>query len=340
MRSPRIALSAFTAISLVAGIACAGPGAAAGQKQSREVWGFTAFWDTLSRNSAARNGTSLDGLVTTWIALDTAGKSPAVLFVDSSPDPRIPERRLALITSYVHPSFRPVAIRRLAANPRGLARAASSIAATMASARHRGAVLDFEALEPGDLPALASVVRTLSDTLRARGLGPVVVAVPAADTVAYPGQALLDAGADFLLPMLYDQHWAGGRAGPVSARGWVASTLKVRVKEVGAARLIAGLPLYGYRWPTSGKGVTVTFAEASSAAAGALTRDSVTGSLRAALAGGGEVWVTDAALLKGLIAIAEAHGVRRFALWYIGQEDPNVWRAVLTPPPEKQPSRP
>lgn len=327
----RRALSFLSAIALAAAFGCTGPGTAAARQQAREVWGFTAFWDTLSRKSAARNGASLDALVTTWIALDTAGRAPAVLFVDSSTAPRIPQRRLALITSYVHPSFRPAAIRRLAANPRGLARAASSIAATMTSARHRGAVLDFESLEPGDFPSLAAVLKTMSDTLKARGLGPIVVAVPARDTAAYPGKAIVEAGADFLLPMLYDQHWAGGPAGPVSAPTWVDSALRVRVREVGHARIIAGLPLYGYRWPSAGKGVTVSFAEASAAAAGGLTRDAATGSLRASLAGGGELWVTDAVLLKALIELAEAQGVRRFALWYIGQEDPSVWRTVLKP---------
>lgn len=319
----------FAAIALAGAFGCGRPGTAAARQQTREVWGFTAFWDTLSRKSAAQNGASLDALVTTWIALDTAGRAPAALFVDSSKAPRIPQRRLALITSYVHPSFRPAAIRRLAANPRGLSRAASSIAATMTSARHRGAVLDFESLEPGDFPSLSAVIKTIADTLRARGLGPVVVAVPASDTVAYPGRAILHAGGDFLLPMLYDQHWAGGPAGPVSAPGWVDSALRVRVREVGPSRIIAGFPLYGYRWPAPGKGVTVTFAEASRGAVGGLTRDAATGSLKGGAAGGGEVWVTDAVLLEALIGVAEAQGVRRFALWYIGQEDPNVWRTVL-----------
>lgn len=332
MRPLRQALTFTTLIALAAMWGCTGPGTAAARQQSREVWGFTAFWDSLSAQSAARNGRALDGLVTTWIALDTSGRPPAVLFSDSASRPRVPERRLALVTSYVHPSFRPAAIRRLAANPRGLSRAAGAIAATMESARNRGAVLDFEALLPGDLPALASVIRTLSDTLRTRGLGPVVVAVPAADTLAYPGRAILEAGADFILPMLYDQHWAGGPAGPISAREWVDANLRMRIREVGAARIVAGLPLYGYRWSAPGKAVTVTFAQAATAA---LARDSVTGSLRASLPRGGEVWVTDAKLLGELMSIAHRQGVKRFALWHIGQEDPSVWRTVLVPWGEK-----
>jgi spore germination protein YaaH len=220
-----------------------------------------------------------------------------------------------------------------------LARVAGSVAATMATGQQRGAVLDFEALAPGDLPALTAVVRALADTLRAHQLGPVVLAIPATDTLAYPGRPLLDAGADLLLPMLYDQHWAGGEPGPVAEPRWVDSALAIRVAEVGAARLVAGLPLYGYRWSAAGQGTTVTFAEASRSPEGpiALVRDSATGSLRGAARAGGEVWVTDAPLLRELVAVVERHGVHRLALWYVGQEDPAVWSQVF---PRRAPAAP
>ena len=65
-------------------------------------------------------------------------------------------------------------------------------------------------------------------TLHAHRLGPVVVAIPATDTLAYPGGALVEAGADLLLPMLYDQHWAGGAPGPVAEPRWVSAALAAR----------------------------------------------------------------------------------------------------------------
>ena len=311
---------------------CGGAGATPGSAPRRELWGFTAFWDSASASSVARNGAALDAVVTTWIALDTAGGLPQTLHLDSARAGRVPAHRMALVTSYLHPSFRPTSIRRLAANPRMLARVAGSIAATMTAGQQRGAVLDFEALTPTDLPALTSVVRAIADTLHARRLGPVVLAIPATDTLAYPGRPLLDAGADLLLPMLYDQHWAGGEPGPIAEPRWVSTALASRVVEVGAERLVAALPLYGYSWTKAGQGTTVTFAEAGAVAGGgALVRDSATGSLKAALPGGGQVWVTDAELLRALLEVVEQHGVHRVALWYVGQEDPAVWSAVFRP---------
>ena len=331
--TPPSAVRAGACLILAVSLGCGtGPGAGADPPQQREVWGFTAFWDSASAASVARHGRALDAIVTTWIALDTAGGVPQVLYVDSAPEPRTPAR-FALVTSYLHPEFRPVSVRRLAADPRSLARAAGAIASTMTAAGHRGVVLDFEAHVASDLPALVAVIGSIADTIHSRALGPVVVAVPATDTTAYPAPAILRAGADLVLPMLYDQHWAGGTPGPIADPRWVGDALRLRVAEVGAARIVAGLPLYGYRWPTAGAGITVSYPEARmwNGAEVELVRDSATGSLRGAIPNGGEVWVTDAELLARLIAVVERQGVRRFALWYVGQEDPSIWQTILRP---------
>src|SRR5688500_490573 len=67
-------------IAVFASQACGGDGTA-GDGMTREVWGFTAFWDSASAQSVARHGSSLDAVITTWIALDTAGGLPNVLFL-------------------------------------------------------------------------------------------------------------------------------------------------------------------------------------------------------------------------------------------------------------------
>ena len=107
------------------------------------------------------------------------------------------------------------------------------------------------------------------------------------------------------------------------------SALDARVREAGAARVIAGFPLYGYRWRSGSDSTaaTVGFAEARGAAQlahGALARDAATSTLHAS-AGGSEIWVADAVLLDSLLHIARASGVSRIALWRLGLEDPAIW---------------
>ena len=315
------------ALALVAGLgACAGAQSATQEDSAPEIWAFTAFWDPRSAQSLARNGGSLATAVTTWIALDTLTGTPVTLYADTlrSSQPA----RMALLTSWFGDRFHPSSLRRLASDPQRLAQAAAFTAGALEAGGHRGLVLDFEEHEARDLPMLLLAVRTIADTLAARELGPLAIAIPAMDTVAYPARALIDAGADFIIPMLYDQHWAGGQAGPVAAPDWVAAALAVRLRETDGSKIVAGLPLYGYHWQKDGAGETVTHPEAVQRAAamgGGLQRDSATSTLRATSPSGGEIWVTDAELLGRLIAVVEAAGVNRLALWHLGQEDPAVW---------------
>lgn len=291
-----------------------------------ERWGFTAFWDPRSTTSLARNGRALDVAVTTWIALDSATGAPTVLHA-APHRAGGPATTLALVTSWHGARFHPATVRALGADAPRLATAARTVARRAAQLGHRGLVLDFEGHEAADTAVLRRVVRAFADAARAARLASVTVAVPATDTVAYDARTLVRAGATHVLPMLYDQHWAGGAPGPVSAPDWARRWLDVRVRQVGADRVVAGLPFYGYRWTAPGKGETVTHAEALAAAARAgtrLTRDDASATLRARL-GEGAVWVTDAALVERLLAEVSGAGVRRVAFWYVGQEDPAVW---------------
>jgi spore germination protein YaaH len=326
---PRHVLAAAGALMALAACAAGARQAGAsdmGAAPALERWGFTAFWDPRSTASLASHGSALDVAVTTWIALDSVTGAPTVLHA-------APHRAggaattLALVTSWHGARFHPVAVRSLASDAARLRAAAALAAGRAAELGHRGLVLDFEGHEAADTAALRAVVAAFAAAARAAGIGSVTVAIPATDTVAYGARRLVEAGATRVLPMLYDQHWAGGEPGPVSAPAWARQWLDVRVREVGADRVVAGLPFYGYRWVAPGKGETVTHAEAVAAAARAgsrLTRDSASRTLRASL-GQGEVWVTDAGLVERLLGEVRGAGVRRVAFWYVGQEDPAVW---------------
>jgi spore germination protein YaaH len=237
---------------------------------------------------------------------------------------------MAILTSWMANRFHPRAVRRLTADRRRLAEAAGLVARALRDNRHAGLVLDLESLTAADLPSLVAVVRVLADTLRGGELGPLIVAIPATDT-AYPARAIIEAGASFVLPMLYDLHWSGGGPGPVVEPGWARAALERRVLEVGAEHVIAGLPLYGYRWPRSGTGETVTYGEATRAAAEAgvrMERDSASGALHVRLPSGGQIWMTDGDQVQRLVQMSESLGVRRIALWYVGQEDPAMWSSL------------
>ena len=133
--------------------------------------------------------------------------------------------------------------------------------------------------------------------------------------------------------MLYDQHWSTSGPGPISEPEWVRTVLAGRIAEVGASKIVAALPLYGYRWQSKPgtPAEDLSFADAKRIAAQSrvtLRRDEQSETLRGVKPGAWEIWVTDADLLSTLMRRVREAGVTRVALWRIGQEDPAVWQAL------------
>lgn len=296
----------------------------------RTTWAFTGPWDPRSEASARRHLDDLDVIISGWIALDSVSGRPTLLYEDSLRLAGGTARYAALVTSWHGERFHPETIRRIGRDPRLTALVASEVAAFADAADYWALVLDFEALAPQDLPQLLAVARAIADSARARGTPHITIAIPAADTAGYPALPLLQA-ADQVLVMLYDQHWRGSRPGPVAAPDWARESLALRVAEVGARRVIAGFPFYGYLWPADGQGETVGYDDARRAALDAgvpLEREPASQTLRASRRGEWELWVTDAVLLDTLIADAERLGVRDFAFWHLGLEDERVWTVI------------
>lgn len=296
-----------------------------------DYWGFTGPWDRRSDQSVQQHGLELSRVISGWIALDTTSFLPAEVYPDTiRDDPLVEGRAMALITSYNGSRFHPEVIRGLGGSPQATGVTAGAIAALIDSAGYRGVIIDFEGMTPGDLDALLMVTRAVADSVRAHGVHTVVIAVPAGDTAAYPAALLLQS-ADLIMAMLYDQHWAGSAAGPIASPDWVARNLGTRVAEVGAARIVAAFPLYGYRWRKTAETEVISFDDAHRLTTMTnipLVRDHASSTLHAASPEGWELWVSDHVLLETLVREARELGVRTFALWRLGLEDQTVWDSI------------
>jgi len=290
-------------------------------------WGFTAPWDARSDSSVAAHGKSLDVVVSGWIQLDSLTGQPAQLYRDNTPRAAT-AGRFALVTSYGGTRFHPEMIRRLAADPGALAFTASRTASLLSSGGYEGVVLDLEDQSRDDVPRTIRVVRAIVDSVHRRGVRVVALAIPAADTAAYP-TASLAAVADLLVVMLYDEHWSTSAPGPIATPLWVRRTLGARIAAAGASQIVAALPLYGYLWRPNQPGQPISFEDARHAAAQAnveLVHDPSSGSMHAVKPNDWELWVTDAELLRTLIGEVTTLGATRVAYWRLGLEDPGIWR--------------
>jgi spore germination protein YaaH len=297
------------------------------------VWGFTAPWDPRSDSSVATNASRLDAVVTGWIQLDSASGEPSLLYPDDPTrlDAPPPRRRLALVTSWHGRRFHPELVRRVATDSIALAGVASRVADIVRSGRYDGIVLDLEDQSRADTAAVVSAIRAIGASARRAGASTVAIAIPAADTAAYPTRLLFPA-ADAAIVMLYDEHWSTSPPGPIASPDWVRRTLAQRVADVGAERLIAALPLYGYLWRGSQAGEPLSYADARRISSDAnidLSRDPSSSSLHAVQPNVWELWMTDAEQLRVLVNQVTDLGVGRIALWRLGQVDPALWRAIL-----------
>ena len=194
------------------------------------VWGFTAPWDPRSDSSVRSSSTKLDAVVTGWIQLDSVTSVPSLLYADDSAKFPPSVQRLTLVTSWHGQRFHPETIRRLADDQGALALAASRVGALVADGRYRGIVLDLEEQSAADLPLTVRVASAIADSAKAHGATFTAIALPAGDTAAYPTRSFVPI-VDFIVVMLYDEHWATSAPGPVATPEWVRRTLSLRASD-------------------------------------------------------------------------------------------------------------
>jgi len=224
-------------------------------------------------------------------------------------------------------------------NPEARARFRRQVAMFLGSDRYRGLMVDFEAFPKSGQPGYLALLRELSSDLHARGMK-LYVSVPAHnEDFDYPAVA---APADGVVVMNYDEHYPGGKPGPVASQDWFVKNLTFAKSVIPKEKLICAIANYGYDWvlkpkkgklPADARDTNVSVQEAWLAA-----RDSDEDfsfdddalnphfsylderSLRH------DIWFLDAVTALNHMRAAAALGIRTFALWRLGAEDRSLWR--------------
>lgn len=288
--------------------------------------------DALTTSGSAGSASPFAGPL---IVLDSTTLGPVALLTSARDVSRAADSataRIAVVTTYQGGRYRPESVRALSDDSDVLAASAGAIARA-ASAVADGVFIDFQGGTPNDLPGLAALARATADSARARGLAPVGIVVPPGDTVGYP-TAVLARIADLIVVRLQGEHRPGTSPGALASPDWAARQLALRAVEIGANRVVAELPLFGYRWDAGGSARPITFAGAQAlvaAESGSFRRDPATGFLTAAGRDGWTIWVPDARSIELLIAAARRSGVHRIALSGTEGADPDIVDRLLGP---------
>ena len=115
-----------------------------------------------------------------------------------------------------------------------------------------GVNVDLENLTANDKDRLTNFVRVLREKLGDSKIISVAVAsnpnkLQKTWVAAYDYAGLAEY-ADYLVLMAYDEHSAGGSAGPVASINFVKNSIEVMLEEVSRDKIVLGMPLYGRVW--------------------------------------------------------------------------------------------
>jgi hypothetical protein len=256
------------------------------------------------------------------LVLDTTSLRPVV-----SRGELVSLDRIVRFSNFQGSRFHPETVRAIAEDPQVL----DGFARTLVRSIPSGAqlIIDVQEMSAEDVRTLTSFVRALSGASRVLAQSGAALIVPAGDTVGYPTQ-ILSRVVDLLLIRLWDEYRPGTRPGPPVTPDFIRRELGSRSTAIGASRIAAYFPLYGYLWNRRDSARVVTFAEANRLVirdGGAFRRDPASKFLTATGRDGWTIWVPDLTTVNFLIQAARGRGSRIIALSHFRGADPAILRA-------------
>jgi len=300
------------------------------QTNSPIVFGFYVNWDPASMVSLRFHLSHLTHLVPEWLMLQNARGD-----LDDQSDPTViaiaRQAKLpivALVTNY-RDGWQPGDVRKILNDLDTRADLIDNIYSNLEEHEFSGVNIDFEQLSRRDRQPLVAFMRQLSAKLKPAGLL-LTESVPIEDP-AYDLEQLAKID-DYIVPMVYDEHYQSGEPGPVASADWFRRQLAGIARNLPLDKTVIGMGTYGYDWEIGGSGsAEVTFGQVVTDAVtnhALIEWDGDTGNpvLRYQDAGKRhEAWFLDAVTgLNQARQIASA-GFRGVGLWRLGAEDPDLW---------------
>ena len=297
------------------------------------VWGFYVNWDPNSVVSLRLHLNHLTHLVPEWLTLQN-GKGD----IDDQSDPTViaiaRQARLpiiALLTNY-RDGWKPADVMHALGNPESRKDLIENIRSNLAEHQFAGVNIDFEELRTRDREPLVAFMTELSQTLHKSGY--IVSQDVPVDDDTYDLKRLAAVN-DYLVPMIYDEHFQTGEPGPVASETWYEDQLDKLAKVMPPEKLIAGFGNYGYDWTIGGKGSEEkTFDDVMAAATlhkSAVQWDKPTGNPVVRYTANGrqhELWFLDAVTALNQVIAARDETYRGVGLWRLGAEDPGLWNVL------------
>ncbi len=206
--------------------------------------------------------------------------------------------------------------------------------------------IDYESLHSSLREPFSAFIVELGDALHKHGkLLTVAVHAKTCDYCGLGGfqdWAVIGKYADRMRIMTYDLSWRGGNPGPVAPVYWVNDVAEYAQQVVDPAKIIIGVPFYGYDWPAGGGGggkaynwedfnaiiqqlgIEKTLVETDGAG-----RQVQENRITYATRGGRRVaYFATSRSLDAKLALVQQLDLAGIAIWRLGGEDPENWNVI------------
>ena len=298
------------------------------------ISGWVVAFNPDSVASLAKNHAKVDEVMLEWIKCTVDGRAvrrdefPKETYAAMLATARRGKTRvLGMTSNYLNElgGFSPKPVQAFLNDPAKMRAHVDQLVGIAEADKLDGLDIDYESMEAGDRDRFTRFIEMLGEALRAKKK---VLSVTVHPKDSEPGNwdgpkaqdwAKLGKAADIFRVMCYDMHWSSSDAGSIAGTPWAERVMKFAATLIPARKLEMGVACYGYDWRVK-PATSLTFKDTSGL--GAFTLDSGSGER----VWGGKVHFSGPEAVAQKLELAKKLGLRGISMWYIGSEDPGIWK--------------
>jgi spore germination protein len=296
-------------------------------------------------DSVRQHPENIDVLAPAWFHLDANGN----VYGNDAPEVTQFARAhgIKLMPIVANGEFDPDAAHDILIDSHNQTRALDGLSWLVNNFGYDGVNIDFENLYNSDRAGFSAFMSNVYARVHRENGKTVTLALASKTKEAFNGfagpfdYAALAPNFDLAVIMTYDQHYAGGEAGPVASLNWVEDVINYATQSIPASKLLLGLPFYGYNWNVTYGGwaramsysaiVRTVFAFGPGIEMDAGSQTPVY--TYSGPDGTHQIWFENSTSLGLKLALAAKHGLAGWGAWRGGMEDQNFWTLNLSPSP-------
>lgn len=297
-------------------------------------------FDSVNRQSFEANADILDEVSPFWYSTDSRGNLVHGSDARDTALIELAHSKNVLVIPTIHNVVNGVdPVPGLLRSPERRSQHVRNIVREVLDHSYDGIDIDYEIIPSSMRDEFSAFIVELADALHAEGK--LLTIAVHAKTEDYGGLGgfqdwvVIGQAVDRMRIMTYDYHWRGGGPGPVAPVYWVRAVAEYAKTVVDPAKVVIGVPFYGYNWPANGDatpqiwgainelieayGLTVNFTESD--ANGLIQENWIAYN-------GRKVWFATSRGLDAKLGLVQELDLAGIAIWRLGGEDPKNWEAI------------